>query len=251
MLRSSIKKIAFACLMLCVVSANLYAADAALPAGDPAERIDYIQRVLDEGDFRATLWWWSWMGIYGASTGASFYSAVTTSNGGTKVVQNVYGVQSALGMAGILASRFAAIYGAGELRAMPAGTADERAAKLAKAEGLLGSAAEDEEFGRSWISHALSAVVNGGGALVIWKGYDDRLRRNGKDPDKEALTCFALGMVVSEIQIFTQPTRAIDDWSSYKSRYRRTARNEAPEERPRVLFAALPGQVMLGVALPF
>jgi len=231
------------------MSLDLHAADAV--PGDAVERIEYIQRALDEGDFRATLWWWSWLGIYGVSTGASFYTAATTTNGGTKVIQNVYGVQSALGMAGILASRFASIYGAGELRAMPSGTADERAARLARAEGLLSSAAEDEEFGRSWISHALSAAVNGGGALVIWKGYDERLRNNGKKPGKEALTCFVLGMAVSEIQIFTQPTRAIDDWSAYRSRYRRASREDDPDLRPQVLFAALPGQVMMGVALPF
>ncbi|TAL31531.1 MAG: hypothetical protein EPN93_17200 [Spirochaetes bacterium] len=243
-------KLCCAMMILFSVSTALRAADPAASAGDPAERIDFIQNALDGGDFRATLWWWGWLGIYGASTGASFYTAATTDNGGTKIIQNVYGVQSALGVAGILISRFASIYGAGELRAMPSGTADERAAKLARGEGLLGSASEDEEFGRSWIGHALGVVVNGGGALVIWKGYDERLRREGKEPGKEALMCFALGMIVSEIQIFTQPMRAVDDWSEYRSRYRRASRDKA-DESPRIIFAALPGQVVFGVALPF
>jgi hypothetical protein len=246
-----IRRTLCAVIMLCVMYGASATAQPDAAAGNDAGRIEYIQHALDEGDVGATVWWWSWLGIYSASAGYSFYSAAATESDGTRIIQAVYGVQSALGAAGMLLSRTASLYGAGDLRAMPSATSGERAARLSRGEELLRSAAEGEAFGRSWLSHALALAVNGGGALVLWKGYDDRLERDGRDPGREALLCFVVGTVVSELQIFTQPTRAIDDWATYRSRYNRGAGIDDAAARPRFFFSAMPGAYVVSAAIRF
>jgi hypothetical protein len=105
-------------------------------------------------------------------------------------------------------------------------------------------------MGRSWITHALALAVNGGGAMVIWKGYGDRIEDDGRNPRKEAILNFVLGTIVSEIQIFTQPTRAIADRDNYRRRHGLQPVSEGASD---VMFFAMPSGrgMLIGASMPF
>jgi hypothetical protein len=86
-------------------------------------------------------------------------------------------------------------------------TPDERKAKLAQAESLLRECAQREKDGRSWKTHVLTGAVNAAGGLVVWLGF--------KRSFWEGAANFALNTAVTEIQIWSQPTRAIEDYQDY------------------------------------
>lgn len=213
-------------------------------------RIMEIQTVMNEGEGGMRLWWWSWLGIYGAFTAGSFTIAGLADGDTERITYTVSGVQSALGVVGMLISPQAAGYGPARMRRLPEGNTGELRAKLTESERLMDQAAEDEIMGRSWITHALALVVNGGGAMVIWKGYGDRIEDDGGNPRKEAILNFVLGTIVSEIQIFTQPTRAIADRDNYRRRHGLPPLSEGPGE---ARFFAMPtGRgLLMGASLPF
>jgi hypothetical protein len=213
-------------------------------------RITEIQDAMNGGEGSMKLWWWSWLGIYGAFTAGSFTIAALADGDTERITYNVSGVQSALGVVGMLISPQAAGYAPARIRRLPGGNPAELRAKLTESERLMDQAAEDEIMGRSWITHALALLVNGGGAMVIWKGYGDRIEDDGGSPGKEAILNFVLGTIVSEIQIFTQPTRAIADRDSYR---RRHGLRPSSESQGEVRFFAMPSGrgMLMGASLPF
>lgn len=191
----------------------------ALTDAEMRERLDYIRTSLNGGEGGATLWWWSWLGMYSAFTAGSFTIAALSDGDTERITYTVSGVQSALGVVGMLISPFAPRYAPARVRSLPGETPGELSQSLPEAQNLFNSAAEDAVMGRSWITHALALVVNGTGALVIWQKYGDRIEDDGGNPRREAIMNFVLGTIISEIQIFTQPTRAIRDREEYRRRY--------------------------------
>ncbi len=219
-----------------------------LPAGDKspeAERVQLIRTMLDDTRISNSIWWYGWMGVYGGLTAGSFAAAYISDNDVTKITQAVSGVESVIGLAGLLLSPMPPAYAACSLDRMPFSTTEEKKAKLAASEGYLRDTAETQEFGRSWINQCLNLAVNAAGGLVIWKGYEDRIERAGGNPRKEGLLNFIIGMAVSEIQIFTQPTAGIDQWKSYKEKYN-TGYNEFGRD---VIICAVPNGTGVSVGL--
>ena len=76
---------------------------------------------------------------------------------------------------------------------------------LSQAEALLVIQADKAKAGKSWQTHALTGSVNLASGLVTWLGF--------KRSVWEGLANFALNTAITEIQIFTQPTRAIKDYA--------------------------------------
>ena len=222
------------------------------PAGQndtEAERIQAISTMLNETRFSNSLWWYGWMGVYGASAGVSFSIAGKTDSDTVKITQTVSGIESVIGFAGVLLSPMPPAYAAGRLENMPDSTADEQSAKLAAAEGYLKETAETQEFGRSWVTHTLNFVVNASGGLAIWKGYDEEIEKDGGDPLREGLINFIVGFVVGEIQIFTQPTKGIEQWKSYRGRY--GIKEGELENNVKVFAVAVDGGLAAGLTLKF
>ncbi len=191
----------------------------ALTGTGVTERIDFIQQGFDDGKTRAQVWWYGWMAVYGGAAAASYTIGFTSNDRTTRITQIVSGVESTIGLAGLLLSPMVSAYAPSDLREMPSGTPDESTRKLREAERYLKEAAEGQELGRSWISHSLNLLVNAGGAMVIWKGYGDEIRHDGGSPSKEALVNFAAGFIVGEIQILTQPLKSVRDLDAYRRRY--------------------------------
>jgi hypothetical protein len=195
------------------------------------ERIRYIENVFNESAITSQIWWYGWMGTYSAVAVVSFSIGAVSNNDAVKIVQYVSGVEALIGVAGLLASPMTSAYASWRLRPMPFGTAEERKEKLARGETYLDDCAEGQALGSSWITHTLNVAINAAGGLVIWKGYEKRIRNAGSNPMTQGLINFLAGTAVGEIQIFTQPTRGIEDRRIYNQRYRSNARSAGLDVR--------------------
>ena len=149
------------------------------------------------------------------------------------------GAKCTLSLGMLLVMPFTPAYAPGKLAAMPEGDAEEIGRKLSEAERLLDLCARKERMGRAWWKHLLGAAVNAGGSIIIWRF------QKGKDPWKDALISFFSGMAVFEATIWTQPTRAIEDWDSYRQKYRGGAYLE--EDVNRWFVTLCPGGIAAGV----
>lgn len=173
-------------------------------------RIEFIQNALDEGWGNADLWWYGWLAGYGALTADEIVVHSRSHTEKQKQDALVNAVTSAFGVVGQFAMPLDVGRFAMRLRALPADTPEARRAKLAEAEGFLCRSAAQEEFGRSWKVHAISGAVNLGIGLLMRFHY--------KRPASDAFTAFAVGQLVSEVQIFTQPMKAVRDLREYEQR---------------------------------
>jgi hypothetical protein len=100
---------------------------------------------------------------------------------------------------------------------LPGDSPENRFAKLNHAEYLLKKAAFREKEAWSWKTHAACGAVNLGCGLITWFGY--------KRTVWDGLKIFALNMTISEMQIWTLPSRALKDYKEYYRAYK-------PSEKP-------------------
>lgn len=206
------------------------------PAGAPpsdeevTRRIDHIQTRLDLGTPAAQRWWYGWYAGWLSLTTAQAVIATATTDKGLRADAAVGAAASSLGVIPLGLFPFQPSYAAAALRRVPGATQEQRRAKLARAERLLAASAKTEALGRSWVSHVLGATVSVAGGLVLWFAYDRRAT---------AVLNATAGIALCEIQIWTQPTRAIDDWRDYESRWNRP-QNKAEARPPAVTWSLSP-----------
>lgn len=172
-----------------------------------AERLAFIERRLEAGTPAAKRWSYGWFSAYGALTVGQFGAALVTGDAGGRKDLAVGAVSSSLGTLPFALFPFTPRFAAAELGRYPATTPAEKRRKLAAGERLLKASAAAETAGRSWTAHAGCLGVNIAFGLVLVAGY--HRTRSG-------LNSMLLGTGIGEIQIFTQPTDAIDDWNAYR-----------------------------------
>lgn len=212
-----LQKIIVLLLIASTIHSQVFAAEA---DGRERERIDYLQQSFDRGQSAAKTWWWGWLGGYAGLTAGqmAIYAATPNDSDDNKTLRDIMlvgGVSSAIGVGWQLVSPLTASSAADELRLMPERTAEERRQKLQRAEELMAAAAAEEKFGRSWLAHFAGFSVNLAAGLIIWQAMHHTF--------VEGFINFAAGMVISETQIYTQPTHAIDDFATYQGKYGRSA----------------------------
>ena len=226
--------------LLLVSVAGVAAAQDARNASDVevTNRLAYIQGSLDGGRKAANLWRNGWLVGYSAATFGQIAAQTGSQSDKQKQDLLVGAATTGLGVIGQLAFPLDAGFLADQLRAMPGDTPEARRAKLASAESFLRRSAAQEELGRSWKTHAIAGVVNLAAGLVIWRHYDR--------PARDGLLTFALGQFVSEVQIFTQPTKAVRDLRDYERRsdFEHAAAAAGPQRTWYV--SAWPGGVAVG-----
>jgi hypothetical protein len=196
--------------MLFLAGNTVYAQETDSKDSDPKiiERINFIQTSFDKGETRAKTWSYTWTGVYGALTGYQTFQAVHTRHDRTS---NIVGAsQSLLGLAVLIVDPFHARSSGSDLREIPGNTPEEQQHKLDRAESWLERNYKQEKFGRSWPNHviALAVTIIGGG--IVW-------HNNGS---KNGMTTILTGIVASEVQIWTQPTRSITDYNEYRRNYK-------------------------------
>jgi hypothetical protein len=197
--------------------------NAALSDDQVKDRLGYIENALRSGQPRAETWYSGWLAAYyiGALAGgmlAGSHWADTKIESGETVPDRefgegmlVSGATLVLGVGALLLDPFTPATAPKELGRMPGGTAEERQAKLEKAEELLRKCARREASGRSWTTHLLNIGANAAGAVVTKAAF--------KQSWGSALVSFASGEAISLLNIFTQPMRATRDLKEYEAKY--------------------------------
>jgi hypothetical protein len=176
------------------------------------ERIKYIQNILDQGKPNANRWWYGWLAGYSAATFGQGAIFLSSNDKGTRQDMALGAATTLLGAAGQLLSPMVPGYAPDQLTQIPEDTHEARLQKLYNAEKLLNASALREKTGRSWQVHAISGAVNLTSGLITWLGF----RRNVW----AGVENFALNSVITEAQIWTQPTRAMKDYQNYCQRFK-------------------------------
>lgn len=95
---------------------------------------------------------------------------------------------------------------------LPESNTQELFDKYRIAEELFKINAEKEKIGRSWQLHALNKIVNHGSGLITWLTFERSVW--------DGVSNFLLNSVVTETQIWTQPTRLMRDYHNYNHKYK-------------------------------
>jgi hypothetical protein len=181
------------------------------PEQPPSQaRLEFLQQRLTQGQSSSTVWWYGWLAGYSAATVGQGVVYGVSRDPGVRANMLVGGVGSLLGVAATLFSRLPSISAGDKLEKLDGSTPEAAEKKLQLGESLLRQSADAEAFGRSWVAHGVGFLVAVGQGVVLWAGYGRPL---------DGAISFATSVVISEAQIFTQPTRAIDDRREYDRRF--------------------------------
>lgn len=221
-----LKRLASIVILLLAVNAVMaYAQEASLTDEQVQQRLAFITKALHDGQPAAQRWWYGW--IAGYSAGAATMGILAATGWKTQPdagllaalpaeVDNssaqdmlVGGATFALGVVGLVMDPFTPATAAKTLAAVPEATAQDRRAKLQRAEELLHRCAKRERSGRGLTTHLLNAGVNAAAGVVTIVAFDR--------PATDGLITFAVGEAVSLLNIFTQPMRATRDLKSYEA----------------------------------
>jgi hypothetical protein len=196
---------------------------AALSDDQIKERLSYIESALKAGQPRAGTWYYGWIAAYSAGAAAGGILAASNWNDtklqGTEIVPDrefaegmlVGGATSLLGVGALVIDPFTPATAAKKLARLPGNTAEERRAKLERAEELLRKCARRERSGRSLTTHLLNLGANAAAGVVTKVAFDQSWGN--------ALITFVSGEAVSLLNIFTQPMRATRDLREYEAKY--------------------------------
>jgi hypothetical protein len=197
-----------------LVAAALLVAAPSPARGDDARsdaevtrRLAFIEARLQRATPSAELWWSLWYYGYMTVTVGQAGFAILIQNKNLRVDTAVGAAFSSLGVVGLAVAPLPAKDAAYTLSKLSAGSPAERRRKLAKAEALLSAAAASERIGRTWLPHVTGGAVTLTSALVLGVVYKQVA---------SSIVTFVSGMAITEAQIFSRPTAAIDDWREYQ-----------------------------------
>lgn len=205
-------------------------------------RISAIEKALSEEATHSKIWQNGWTAVFGTLTLVETASAISSDEDDEKDDRHdstVNAISSAIGTASMLLDPLRLHGDLKALELMPQETLEERQRKLKMAESYLEAAALREKAGRSLKNHLLSGLVNlAAGLAVTFDG--------GREDD--GLAMFASGMLVSEIQIFSMPQKAVAQWEAYQEgNLDGLAGMGSKKPVNRFLVAASPGYVQFSV----
>jgi hypothetical protein len=175
------------------------------------ERLQAIQQILEQGTSNANLWWYGWLIGYSTATIGQGVVYATSADKETRQDMALGAATTFLGAMGQVIAPMTPGTAADLFKTIAGSTPQERADKLLAAEKLLQQSASREIAGTSWQTHAVTGVVNLSSGLIVWLGFKRNIW--------EGVGNFALNTVITEAQIWTQPTRAIKDYDDYIRKY--------------------------------
>jgi hypothetical protein len=206
-----------------------------------AERLNSIDLMLARNEKTANCWWYSWLGIYGAATVGQGIVAWKTDDISSRQDMIVSAGTTLVGFAGQLVFPVKSGYDNSMFAKTSGFSRKEGLDKLLKAEQMLKYQAERAKSGKNWQTHALNGAVNMAGGLITCFCF------NREHPVKDGLVTFAIGMAVSEIQIWSQPTKAMKDYRQYCSKYGLNGYVQARRPRFEVYSYVSPAGLSIGL----
>lgn len=196
-----------------LISAHFALSSTALAQqADPiANQIEFIQQSLNDEATHSFIWQLGWTAATGISTAVDVVGYRKERIDKHKKYDHGVGmITSGIGFVDMLVTPLLGYRYANELEEMPEQTRAEKKFKLQMAEKWLEKAAQRQQEKRNWQAHAGSVLVNGLGAAAI--AFDDKREEDG-------LMFFAIGMLASEIKIFTSPNNLTDALNNYRNHY--------------------------------
>lgn len=200
------------------------------------ENLRDIQMRVRQDISGAQRWWYGWLAGYSAATVGQGIVCFTTENRTTRQDMAVGAATTFLGAVGQLLTPMLTNESSSEHTDYISG---EQPLPSDYSLELLKALALREKEGRSWKVHAIAGVVNIGSGLITWLGF--------KRTVWDGLENFALNTIITEAQIWTQPTRAIRDYQNYCSKYDQAACRGAIKPASEWNVSMYPGGIALKV----
>ncbi|RYE94264.1 MAG: hypothetical protein EOO75_02415 [Myxococcales bacterium] len=178
------------------------------PAGDARATDDARSRaeqILDADEVASRRWYYGWTLGFGALTAGNL--AVGALAGSTSVREEAFltAGTTAVGMVATLLTFSPSAFEPARIRALPRGTAGERAARQAAAEAAVARAATVERFTRSWLSRIGGLALNATAFSIRWFVFKHPI---------PALYNVPLSFAVGEARVWTMPRGALDATST-------------------------------------
>jgi len=181
-----------------------------LPDSMITERLQYIKNTLEHDQVNTKRWWYGWFAGYSAATIGQGAVYLTNNDKSMRQDMALGAVTTILGAAGQFISPLIPGNEPEHLNSISVSNRTDRLNKLSTAEELLYECAMREKLARSWKNHALCSAVNLGGGLITWLGF--------KRSIGAGIGYFALNTVITETQIWTQPTLARRNYRKYRQK---------------------------------
>lgn len=176
-----------------------------------SERLAMLENMLKHNEKSAKSWWYTWVGIYGTATLGQGAVAILTEEKSLRQDMIVGAGTTLLGLAGQLIAPVNSGYKKDQFENSGGLSKMKSLEKLKQAEQMLKIQSECAKKGKGWQMHAMSGAVNLTSGLITWLGF--------KRSVWAGIGNFALNTAVTELQIWTQPTRAMKDYRQYCNKY--------------------------------
>lgn len=203
------------------------------------ERLQVVETMLKHNEKAAQTWWYSWIGLYGGGTIGQGAVAYVTQDKNLRQDMIVGAGTTLIGLAGQVIFPVKSGYELTSADKINELSYYEKLQKLLDDEGKLKYQSDRALSGRNWQTQAMNVAVNLTGGLVTWLGF--------KRPLKDGIINFATGMVISELQIFSQPTRAKKDYRAYCSKYNLNGYSNQPRPEYTIYANVIPGGISVGI----
>jgi len=203
------------------------------------ERLQLIYKLLDHDEKAAEAWWYGWLGLYGTATVGQGIVASLTKDKSWREDMILGAGTTLLGAAGQLISPVKSRNDTERLDSIDLISKEIRLEKLKEAEENLKFQANRVKSGKSWQTHAISGAVNLSSGMITWIGF--------KRSIWAGIGNFAFNTVITEFQIWSQPSRAMKYYSQYCNKYG-LANDQRPERTKYVWYAYVsPGKISLNI----
>jgi hypothetical protein len=201
------------------------------------EQLQDINKLLNQDKKNAQRWWYGWLIGYSAATvgqGIVYFSSENTS---TRQDMAIGAATTALGAIGQILTPIVPHTSSFQDSQIHENISTELSAELMFSEELLKEIAIREKKGRSWKIHAVTGAVNISSGLITWLGF--------KRSVWDGVENFALNTAITELQIWTQPTRAIKDYKNYCIKYGSESKLEAAKPEKEWVVQVYPGGIII------
>jgi len=171
------------------------------------QRLKFIETRLARQSPNARYWQHGWTGFHAASAVVQGVLAVDADDSDDEVNYLVGAVKSTGALAQMLIRPLPAVQSATRFQALPSRSREERIHKVAQGEALLHENADHAATRTSWKRHLIGVGANLFGGVAIAAFGDS----------SDAVTSTLLGIAVSETNIWTEPSRAVNDLEDYQN----------------------------------
>jgi len=208
-------------------------------------KFQFLEQSIKQDHQHTLRWWYGWLGAYSAGTIGQGVVCFTSNDLSLQQDMALGAATTILGVAGQFISPFFFNKEYDGFNNLPENSDEDKLQKLVAAEKLLNRWSERERMALTWQNHILPTAVNLAGGLITCFGF----KRSFRDGLEDGLISFAINTVVTEAQIWTQPTLAKRNYKKYCQRY--LTGNETYSYVPEVAWyiEALPGGI--GIKIKF